>query len=126
AEGKTGTVPDSQGPQPNRGQSPAVPSAIRADREALLFRLEAADALIEAARAGNRPTLAIVGGYDYARPNTKIFPREDIWQPAWDVGVNVSWTLWNGGRTAAEIAEARHLADATRERLAELDSQIAL
>jgi outer membrane protein len=38
----------------------------------------------------------------------------------------VTWTLWNGGRTSAQIAEARHQLDAARERLAELDSQIAL
>ena len=55
-----------------------------------------------------------------------IFPREDIWQDSWDVGVNVTFTLWNGGRTAAQVAEARHQADAARERLAEVDTQIAL
>jgi hypothetical protein len=41
-------------------------------------------------------------------------------------GINVSWTLWNGGRTGAEVAEAKQQAAATRERLAEFDSQIAL
>jgi len=40
--------------------------------------------------------------------------------------VNVNWTLWNGGRTAAEVAEARGQAAAIRERLAEFDTQIAL
>ena len=34
--------------------------------------------------------------------------------------------LWNGGRTGAEVAEAKQQAAATRERLAEFDSQIAL
>ena len=117
----SGTVPDSTPPGPNQGQSPT-----RADREALALRLRAAGERIDAAQAGNRPTLAVVAGYDYARPNPKIFPRENVWQPAWDVGVNVSWTFWNGGRTAAEVAEARHQAAATRARLDELDSRIAL
>ena len=49
-----------------------------------------------------------------------------MWEDSWDLGVNVTWTLWNGGRTAAQVAEARHLLDAARERTAELDSQIAL
>ena len=66
------------------------------------------------------------GGYDYAKPNPKIFPRQDVWENSWDLGVNVTFTLWNGGRTAAQVAEARLQADAMRERLAEADTQIAL
>jgi outer membrane protein TolC len=42
------------------------------------------------------------------------------------VGVNVSWSLWNGGRTGAEVAEAQGLATAAKERLAEFDTVIGL
>jgi outer membrane protein TolC len=98
----------------------------RADRQALLFRVQGADARIDAARSGNRPSISIAAGYDYARPNPAIFPRQDVWNTSWDAGINVSWTLWNGGRTGAEVAEAKQQAAATRERLAEFDSQIAL
>ena len=98
----------------------------RADRQALLFRVQGADARIDAARSGNRPSIAIAAGYDYARPNPVIFPRQDVWNTSWDAGINVSWTLWNGGRTGAEVAEAKQQAAATRARLAEFDSQIAL
>jgi outer membrane protein len=98
----------------------------RADREALALRVEAAEARIDAARADAKPSIAFLAGYDYARPNTRHFPREDTWQDSWDLGVNVTFTLWNGGRTAAQVAEARFLADASRERLAEIDTQITL
>jgi outer membrane protein len=98
----------------------------RADRQALVLRADAADALIDSAKAGLLPAVAVVAGYDYARPNPRIFPREDAWKQSWDVGVNVSWTLWNGGRTAAEIAEARNQATVAREQLAELDTVIGL
>jgi outer membrane protein TolC len=98
----------------------------RADRQALLFRVQGADARIDAARSGKRPSISIAAGYDYARPNPVIFPRQDLWNTSWDAGINVSWTLWNGGRTGAEVAEAKQQAAATRERLAEFDSQIAL
>jgi outer membrane protein len=100
--------------------------SARADRQALLFRVQGADARIDAAKSGNRPSVNIAAGYDYARPNPVIFPRQDIWHTSWDAGINVSWTLWNGGRTGAEVAEAKQQAAATRERLAEFDSQIAL
>jgi len=98
----------------------------RADRQALLFRVQGADARIDAARSGNHPWISVAAGYDYARPNPVIFPRQDAWKTSWDAGINVSWTLWNGGRTGAEVAEAKQQAAATRERLAEFDSQIAL
>ena len=103
----------------------AAPSP-RADREALALRADAAVARIDATRAEAKPTIAVGAGYDYARPNPRIFPRKDEWEPSWDVGVNVTWTLWNGGRTAAQVAEARHQADAARERLAEFDRLVAL
>ena len=58
-----------------------------------------------AAAAGLKPTIAVVGGADYARPNPRIFPRAADWKPSFDVGVNVAWTLWDGGRVKADVAE---------------------
>ncbi len=111
---------------PPESARPEASVAARAEHQAQALRTEAAEARIDAARAENRPSVAVVGGYDYARPNPRIFPRQNMWEDSWDLGVNVSWTLWNGGRTAALVAEAQHQADAARERLAELDSQLAL
>ncbi len=108
------------------GPAATPPPGQRADRLALSSRADAAAARVDAARAERKPTLAVAGGVDMARPNPRIFPRKDEWEDSWDIGVNVTWTLWNGGRTAAQIAEARHQLDAARERMAELDSQIAL
>jgi outer membrane protein TolC len=102
------------------------PTAARAERDAQQLRVEAAEARVAAARADARPSVALLAGYDYARPNPRIFPRKDAWEDSWDIGVNVSFTLWNGGRTAAQVAQTRLLADAARARLAEVDSQIAL
>jgi outer membrane protein len=106
----------------------AIPSAPvhRAEHDALTLRADAADARVAAARSDRRPLIALASGYDYARPNPHIFPRKDVWQDSWDIGMNMTWTLWNGGRTTAQVAEARALADAARERVAELDTQIAL
>lgn len=98
----------------------------RAERQAIEQRILAADAQRAAMAAGRRPTLALAGGVDYARPNPRIFPRADEWQHSWDVGVNVGWTLWDGGRTAAEIAAATSLATAARQRLAEFDSVLGV
>ena len=99
--------------------------ASRSERRAMERRIAALDEQQKAAAAGRRPTIGIAGGVDAARPNPRIFPRADQWQESWDVGVNVSWSLWDGGRTAADIAAAGSVASAARLRLAEFDSVLA-
>jgi outer membrane protein TolC len=98
----------------------------RRERRALESRIEAAEEQQAAAAALRRPTLAVVGGVDYARPNPRIFPREDRWRDSWDLGVNIAWTLWDSGRTAQEAAVASHTAAAARARLAEFDSVLGV
>jgi outer membrane protein len=100
--------------------------ATREERRALERRVEAAEHQQEAAGAAARPTIAIVSGFDYARPNPKIFPRADRWDDSWDAGVNVSWSLWDGGRTRAEVAQAAGVITAARQRLEEFDSTLGL
>jgi outer membrane protein TolC len=117
--------PDANLTSPGQAPNPLVAPA-RAEHDAQVLRVEAANALVDSAKAESRPVVSVGGGYDIARPNQRIFPREDVWQDSWDLGVNVSLTLWNAGRTAAQVSEARFQADAARARLAELDSQIAL
>jgi outer membrane protein TolC len=98
----------------------------RQERVALERRVQAAADQRSAAAAGRRPTVALAGGVDYARPNPRIFPRADRWDDAWDLGVTVAWPLWDGGRAGAETAQAAGLAEAARQRLAEFDSQLAV
>ena len=100
--------------------------AGRPERAALERRLEGAGDREAAALAGRLPNVALVSGYDYARPNPRIFPRADEWNHSWDAGVTVSWSAWDGGRIRAEAQEAAHLARAARERLAEFDSRLGV
>jgi outer membrane protein TolC len=96
----------------------------RAERKSLLFRLNAAEERVAAASAGNLPVLTAIGGYDMARPNPRIFPIQEEWKPSWDVGVNVRWSLFDGGRVRAETAEAAANRRATQARLRDFDSAI--
>jgi outer membrane protein len=105
---------------PDQGTGEANGSA---DLAALRYRVAAAEAAREAAVAARRPTVAVVGGVDFARPNPKIFPRADRWQESWDAGVRVTWSLWDGGRSAAEVAQVTAATLAARERLAETESR---
>jgi outer membrane protein TolC len=118
--------------------SPAAPSADRVsdlverakasrdERQIFEHRISAADQHRLAAAAGRRPSIVLAGGVDAARPNPRIFPRADVWDDSWDAGVSVGWSLWDGGRVAASVAQAAALTEAARHRLAEFDSVLAV
>jgi outer membrane protein len=98
----------------------------RPERAALLKRIGASEGRQDAAAAGLKPTIAIAGGVDYARPNPRIFPRTEAWRESWDAGVNAVWPLFDGGRSRAEVAEASAATRGMRERLAEFDSVLTV
>ncbi|MEQ1729942.1 MAG: TolC family protein [Vicinamibacterales bacterium] len=104
----------------------AAATQNRPERHALEERVAAAESRVHAAEAGRKPTVAVAGGVDYARPNQRIFPRLGEWRESWDASVNVSWSLFDGGRTKSEAAEASAGVRVVRARLAEFDSLVAL
>lgn len=97
----------------------------RAERRALEQRLAAARERGTAVDALFKPQISLGGGYDYARPNPRLFPRTDRWDDSWDASINVTWTLWDGGRRAAERAETTAAARAIEARITEFDRQAA-
>jgi outer membrane protein len=106
------------------GGAVAIAREARPERSALSRRIDAAGEQRTAAAAGRLPQVSIGGGYDFARPNPRIFPRADRWEDSWDASVNLTWSLWDGGRVSAEVAQAASQAEAARQRLKEFDSQL--
>jgi len=96
----------------------------RPERQALEDRVAAATERVTAAASAARPQVAVGGGYDYARPNPRIFPRNSTWQTSWDASVNVTWTLWDAGRRAAEQGEAQANATALKTRIGDFDRDV--
>ena len=97
----------------------------RPERRSLEQRAESAEFRATAAGATKRPQVAVGAGYDYASPNPRIFPRSSEWNPSWDASVNVSWSLWDAGRRAAEQGEARATASALRFRVEDFDRNLS-
>ena len=102
-----------------------VAGTQRAELRGFELRLQASRGREEGVRAASKPQVAAVAGLDYARPNPRIFPRAARWEDSWDVGVNVAWTLWDGGRRKAEQVEAAAATRAVQARMTELERQIA-
>ena len=123
-EGSTG----SSGSTSSTGDVPVlVKQALdaRSERKAMSFRMGGAEARQQAALTATKPTLSLVGGFDYANPNRKIFPVQRKWDESWDVSVNVNWNFFDSGRAKSQAAEAAAIVTATRERLAEFDSLVS-
>ncbi len=104
----------------------AEAQAARPERRALAARVLAADASAGAERGERLPQLALSGGYLYANPNREIVPPTTDWKDTWDIGVGLSWSVFDGGKRRANEARARAQADATRAELRELDRAIRL
>jgi outer membrane protein len=116
---------------PRPGDPPAPTKAAmdevranRPERKSLLFRITAAEERVAAASAGSLPVLSAIAGYDMARPNPRIFPIQERWKPSWDIGVNVRWSLFDGGRVRAETAEAAANRRAIEARLRDFDAEL--
>jgi outer membrane protein TolC len=98
----------------------------RPEREGLLARVRAAEASVRVAQAVSRPQLGVTGGILYANPNRNFVPPDEQWRWSWDVGVQVSMQVFDGGRTSASVARSRANVEALRRRLDDLERRIRL
>lgn len=98
----------------------------RPELAALQQRIAAARATAEIQRALARPQAGFSFGYDYARPNQRILPLRDKFEGTWSAGVTVSLNAFDGGRTAAAIAQAEARADALEQQLASIRQGLRL
>jgi outer membrane protein TolC len=104
---------DSAGEMPQRPEIAAITS-----------RIDAAQQRVEAIHATQRPSISVVGVADYASPNVRRFPLERLWRTSWEIGISGTWTLWDAGRTAADLAQAGATVKALRARQSDVTSII--
>lgn len=98
--------------------------ASRPELTALKVRTDGVNARLDAIASTRKPMVSFLSGYDVANPNPRIFPRQDKWQPSFDISFNVSWQFWDSGRATADRAEALANQLVLQERQKEVTSQI--
>jgi outer membrane protein TolC len=98
--------------------------ASRPELTALKVRTDGVNARLDAIASTRKPMVSVASGYDVANPNPRIFPRQDKWQPSFDISFNVSWQFWDSGRAKADRAEALANQLVLQERQNEVTSQI--
>jgi outer membrane protein TolC len=100
--------------------------ARRPERTALQERIAAGEARERAEKAARLPQVSLAGGFDYANPNRRILPPSAQWDDSWDLGISLSWSLFDGGRSTAAAERARAQTEALRQRAADVDRRIRL
>lgn len=99
-------------PEPSENDPPALAALVDTARkrrpEIVQFdrQIDAADASVEAAHAERRPALS-------ANASVGWNPGPDDWdaEPGWAAGLSLSWSLFDGGRSAADV----RIANASRQ-----------
>jgi outer membrane protein len=81
--------------------------SARPEIKAAEFRIKASEAGLKAARAGWYPQVSLAGNYYYLRPNSRYMPAQDVFHGTWDVGLAVSFDLWNWGQTRNQAEQAK-------------------
>jgi outer membrane protein len=97
-------------PAPLEGSTePPVERALanRPELKSADLRIKASEWGIKAARSGYYPQILLTGNYYYLRPNPRILPTLDRFRGTWDVGVSVSFDIWNWGQTKSQTEQAR-------------------
>lgn len=78
----------------------------RNDIKSMNSKLNAVSKLASISKAGYYPNIYLSSNYYYNRPNQRIFPNRDQFDDTWDIGISLSWDIWNWGQTSAQVTQA--------------------
>ena len=108
--------------------APSVMEISKPELRAADASVALSEAMIQTARAGSFPSIALFGGYSYGKPNRDFFNYE--WSDNFTVGASLTWSFNLGNRTGHSVRAQRHRSLAVageRDRLVEqIDKQVRL
>ncbi len=79
----------------------------RPDLKALKYQVEASKNGITLAESNWYPQIYLTGNYYYNKPNQRILPNQNRFDATWDVGVGLSFNIWNWGATKDQTVQAK-------------------
>jgi outer membrane protein len=98
----------------------------RADLKAAEMRVQANEASVTAAKGSWYPQVSLYGNYYYSRPNPRILPTKDEFKNTWDLGVNLSFDIWNWNTTKHQVDQGEAVLAQSREATEQLKDAITL
>ena len=98
--------------------------ANRNEIKSLNFRLSADQENIAVSRSGWFPNVYLAGNYYYSNPNSRFQPPAEEWNDSWDVGITLSWDIWDWGITSSKTTQAEETSVQTQATLEKLNDNI--
>jgi outer membrane protein TolC len=100
--------------------------ASRSELKGMEYRIKAGEAAVTFARANWYPQIFLVGNYNYARPNQRIFPTVDEFRYTWDASIAVSFDVWNWGQTSNQTQQAQAQLQQAQDGMSQLRDGITM
>jgi outer membrane protein TolC len=98
----------------------------RNELKALEFRLEASSQNLRASNSAWFPSIFLIGDYYDNKPNARILPAENEFKNSWDVGVTLSWSIWNWGYNSSQTTIAEQNKIQTETSLSQLNDAVEI
>ncbi len=98
----------------------------RPELKSMEYKVKAGDAAVSIARSNWFPQVYLTGNYYSSRPNQRYFPAEDAFKDTWDVGLGVSFDIWNWGTTIHQTDQAKAQLSQAEDGLAQLKDGVTL
>ncbi len=90
----------------------------------LSYKLKATEENITSASSGWFPNIYLTGNFYYSNPNVRFQPLTDDWNDTWDVGVTLSWDIWDWGSTSSKTIQAEEISVQTQASFEKLNDNI--
>jgi outer membrane protein TolC len=78
----------------------------RSEIKTVNYTLSANKENIRASRSGYFPSVFVSGNYTFSNPNQRYQPPLEEFKGTWDVGITLSWDIWNWGGTSSQVIQA--------------------
>ena len=98
----------------------------RPELKSMEYKIKAGDAAVAIAQSNWFPQVYLVGNYYSSRPNQRFFPTQDAFKDTWDVGVGVSFDVWNWGTTIHQTDQAQAQLSEAQDGLSQLKDGVTL
>lgn len=98
----------------------------RPDLKALEYQVEASKTGIALAQSNWYPQIYLTGNYYYSKPNQRILPSRNQFDATWDVGIGLSFNIWNWGATKDQTDQAEAQYEQSNDGLKSMQDAITL
>ena len=98
----------------------------RPDLKAMQYQVQASKAGIALAQSNWYPQIYLTGNYYYSKPNQRILPSRNQFDATWDVGVGLSFNIWNWGATKDQTTQAEAQYEQSNDGLKSMKDAITL